>query len=212
MRDKRGGGHDHGQHDHGHREHDHREHDHGPDRQERGRERRPDSPVEKHKHAAPVSVEVTVITVSDTRRGADDTGGELCKTLLAEAGHKILAHEHVADDANAVRELVQRAAGQAVILTGGTGIGARDVTIEALEPLWEKRLPGFGELFRMLSADAIGAAAWLSRAAAGTVAGRLVFALPGSPHAVELAMVQLILPEIGHAAGLLAPPQGNKAD
>jgi molybdenum cofactor biosynthesis protein B len=145
-----------------------------------------------------------VITVSDTRTLETDTGGARIAERLAEAGHPVVSREIVADDpdaiAGALRNALSRDEIAAVILTGGTGVAPRDVTPEAVAPLLERVIPGFGELFRMLSFGDIGSAALLSRALAGIASGRVVFVLPGSRGAVELAMEKLILPEIGHLA------------
>ncbi len=117
-------------------------------------------------------------------------------------GHPICGHRVVTDDPEAIRSAIQdagEAGARAVILNGGTGIGRRDNAVEVLEGLLEKRLPGFGELFRYLSFKQIGSAAMMSRAVAGTYRGMILFALPGSPQAAGLAMDALILPELGHA-------------
>jgi molybdenum cofactor biosynthesis protein B len=146
-----------------------------------------------------------VITVSDTRTLADDSGGALVCELLEAAGHEVALREIVKDEREAIRAALARALASAdcaaVVLTGGTGISPRDVTPEAVEPLLERALPGFGELFRQLSFAEIGAAAMLSRALAGLARGKPVFALPGSRAAVRLALDRLILPELGHLAG-----------
>ena len=145
-----------------------------------------------------------VITVSDTRTLETDTGGALVAELLGGAGHPVVDREIVADDAGAIADAVRRGLGRAevraLILTGGTGVAPRDVTPDAVEPLLERLLPGFGELFRALSYQEIGSAALLSRALAGLAAGRAVFVLPGSRGAVRLALEKLVLPEIGHLA------------
>jgi molybdenum cofactor biosynthesis protein B len=145
-----------------------------------------------------------VVTVSDSRTAATDVGGDLVARLLTEAGHEVGERILVRDDAGAVRTAIERAmrcggeGADVVVTTGGTGIGPRDGTVEVVEGLLAKRLDGFGELFRALSFQQIGAAAMLSRAVAGLAGRTFVFALPGSPHAVELALSQLILPELGH--------------
>ena len=158
--------------------------------------------VEEHKSHAPVSVSCFVLTVSDTRTGDDDTGGQAIRDLLEMSGHTISGHAIVRDDVDAVTNTVGNclndAATQVIITTGGTGITSRDGTFEAIDRLLEKRLTGFGELFRMLSYEQIGAAAMMSRATAGRVRGKAIFVLPGSPDAVRLAMTKLILPELGH--------------
>ncbi|MGE0445458.1 MAG: molybdenum cofactor biosynthesis protein B [Vicinamibacterales bacterium] len=156
----------------------------------------------EHKAQAPRSIACYVLTVSDTRTAETDTSGRAIESLLSEAGHRAITRAIVKDDPRAVTAHVQQAlqdpAVQVVITTGGTGVTSRDGTFEAIDRLLEKRLDGFGELFRMLSFKEIGAAAMLSRAAAGTAARKAIFALPGSEHAVRLAMTRLILPELGH--------------
>jgi molybdenum cofactor biosynthesis protein B len=156
----------------------------------------------QHKAGAPVSVRCFVITISDTRTEETDTSGRAILTLLAHAGHTIAGHAIVKDDADLVRGTIERhlasADVQVIITTGGTGITARDSTYEAVSGLLQKRLDGFGELFRMLSFQQIGPAAMMSRACAGLVAGRIVVSLPGSESAVRLAMERLLIPELGH--------------
>jgi molybdenum cofactor biosynthesis protein B len=156
----------------------------------------------EHRRQAPASVSVHVITVSDTRTPETDTSGTAIAELLTSAGHVLAGRTLLKDEPAQVRETVARlvadASVDAVITTGGTGITARDGTFEALDSLLEKRLDGFGELFRMLSYQEIGAAAMLSRATAGLAGRTIVLALPGSEHAVRLAMEKLILPELGH--------------
>ena len=158
--------------------------------------------VEEHKTHAPQSVGCFVLTVSDTRTEANDTGGHAVRELLEMSGHTIAGHAIVRDDPDAVTSTVigwlGDAATQVIITTGGTGITSRDGTFEAIDGLLEKRLTGFGELFRMLSYEQIGAAAMMSRATAGRVRGKAIFVLPGSPEAVRLAMTKLIIPELGH--------------
>jgi molybdopterin adenylyltransferase len=160
-----------------------------------------------HRAYAPESVGCAVVTVSDSRTQADDTSGALIQTLLEAAGHRAVTRGIVPDDADAIREAVLRGLARhgvdAVIVTGGTGASPRDVTPEAVEPLYEKPLAGFGEIFRMLSFQEIGAAALLSRASAGTSGEKVVFVLPGSSGAVRLALEKLVLPELGHLVGQL---------
>jgi len=161
---------------------------------------------EHHQHAgARKRLKVVVITASDTRTPADDESGQLIRTLLEGAGHIVSHYEVVPDDPEVIRALVLEhvAHDDAVIINGGTGIAARDSTIEAIRPLLNKELEGFGELFRMLSYQEIGSSAMLSRALAGTAHGRIVVALPGSTAACKLAMEKLLLPELGHMAHLL---------
>jgi molybdenum cofactor biosynthesis protein B len=156
----------------------------------------------EHKAAAPARVGCYVITVSDTRTEDTDTGGRAIVELLAAAGHEVIGRTIVKDDAEQLRDAIGRQlanpAVQAIITTGGTGITSRDSTYEAVSAMLWKRLDGFGELFRMLSYHQIGAAAMLSRAVAGTIAGRIVVALPGSEAAVRLAVEKLLVPELGH--------------
>jgi molybdenum cofactor biosynthesis protein B len=156
------------------------------------------------KSAALPQVRCVVVTVSDTRTAADDVGGDTARRLLAEAGHEVVASHLLKDEPAQVAELVRDIArgelADAVVLTGGTGISRRDTTYEAVAALLDKRLDGFGELFRMLSYQEIGPAAMLSRAVAGLHAGLLVFATPGSPAAVTLAVGKLIAPELRHMA------------
>jgi molybdenum cofactor biosynthesis protein B len=162
----------------------------------------------EHKAQAPKTVSCFVLTVSDTRTEANDTGGQAIRELLERAGHSISGHTIVKDDAMQVAAVVrQRLADsttQVIITTGGTGISARDTTYEAITQLFEKRLDGFGELFRMISFNEIGSAAMMSRATAGTVGRKAIFVLPGSPAAVRLAMEKLIVPELGHVIQQLA--------
>ncbi|MHB1846491.1 MAG: MogA/MoaB family molybdenum cofactor biosynthesis protein [Deltaproteobacteria bacterium] len=165
-------------------------------------------PHERHAQAAPAQIACHVVTCSGSRTEADDEGGRIAREALSAAGHTVAGHEIVRDDPAELREVLIRRAplahARAVVITGGTGLSPTDRTLEALEPLWDKRLDGFGELFRALSFQEIGPAALLSRAAAGTIGGLLVFAVPGSPSAVRLAMERLILPTLGHAVGLAA--------
>lgn len=143
-----------------------------------------------------------VLTVSDTRTTETDTGGRAVADLLSAAGHVVVGRAIVKDDADVVRStIVQQLDADgidAVISTGGTGITSRDSTYEAVSSLLDKRLDGFGELFRMLSYEQVGAAAMMSRATAGLARGRIVIALPGSEAAVRLAMEKLVVPELAH--------------
>jgi len=156
----------------------------------------------EHKAAAPSRVGCYVITVSDTRTEATDTGGRAIAELLGAGGHDVVGRTIVQDDAEQLRDAIGRQlanpAVQAIVTTGGTGITSRDCTYEAISAMLWKRLDGFGELFRMLSYQQIGAAAMMSRAVAGTIAGRVVVSLPGSEAAVRLAVEKLLLPELGH--------------
>ena len=158
-----------------------------------------------HREAAPEAVATAIITVSDTRTLETDTGGALVESLLAEAGQPVVDRSIVPDDPGAILTAFEQAlakdAVRALILTGGTGIAPRDVTPDTLEPRLDRVIPGFGELFRMLSYEDIGSAALLSRALGGLAQGKVVFVIPGSRGAVRLAMEKLILPELGHLAG-----------
>ena len=141
-----------------------------------------------------------VLTISDTRTEDDDISGDTVAGLLTTGGHEIGGRAIVKDNPTQVRVTVSGWApiAQAIITTGGTGISTRDTTYEAICSLFDKRLDGFGELFRALSFQEIGSAAMLSRACAGTIGKTIVFCLPGSEEAVRLGMLKLILPEIGH--------------
>ncbi|HXZ84617.1 MAG TPA: molybdenum cofactor biosynthesis protein B [Myxococcota bacterium] len=160
-----------------------------------------------HRGYAPASVGCAVLTVSDSRTTADDSSGQALRAQLEAAGHRVVEHAIVPDEREAIQFAVLRALARgdvdAVIATGGTGVSPRDVTPEAIAPLVEKELAGFGELFRMLSFQEIGPAALLSRALAGTTAGKAVFVLPGSSGAVKLGMERLIVPELAHLIGQL---------
>ena len=160
------------------------------------------SPADAHRADAPAAVRCYVVTISDTRTEATDTSGAAIASLLQGAGHGVSGRKIVKDDATAIRGVVSYAAksgaSDVVITTGGTGISARDGTYEAIAALFDRRLDGFGELFRALSYQEIGSAAMLTRATAGTIGRCAVFVLPGSENAVKLGMEKLILPEIGH--------------
>lgn len=151
-----------------------------------------------HRKDAPKSVRCFVLTISDTRTPATDTSGDAIVSALESAGHVIQGRNIVKDDPNAVQQAVKSASVEVVITTGGTGITSRDGTYEAVSGMFDKALDGFGELFRMLSYEQIGSAAMMSRACAGVIGRMAVFSLPGSEHAVRLAMDKLIIPEIGH--------------
>ncbi len=158
-----------------------------------------------HKTHSPASVKCGVITSSDSRTEATDDSGALIRGLLREAGHEVLFYAVVKDEARAIAQAVEEASRtcDAVIVNGGTGLSHRDVTIPTLAPLFERTLPGFGEIFRRLSFDEIGSSAMLSGAMAGVYHGSLVFCLPGSPDACRLALGKLILPELSHVVGVM---------
>jgi molybdenum cofactor biosynthesis protein B len=189
---------------HGHdRKHGHGHHGgqaHGPQRGETPAHG--ESPARAHRTDAPTHVACFVLTCSDSRAQADDVSGRALREGLEAAGHAVVGQTVVRDEPEQIRAAIERGlegGARAVLVTGGTGITRRDQTVEAVRPLLDKEVPGFGELFRMLSFQEIGSAAWLSRTLAGTVRGALVFVLPGSPNAVRLALERLILPELGHA-------------
>lgn len=158
--------------------------------------------VQEHKATAPGHVRVFVLTVSDTRTDATDTAGAAIIELLKDAGHQVAGKAIEKDEPALVAELVRQQAVigdvDAIITTGGTGLTSRDSTFEAIDALLTKRLPGFGELFRMLSYQDIGSAAMMSRACAGTIGTTIVISLPGSEKAVRLAMTKLVVPELTH--------------
>jgi molybdenum cofactor biosynthesis protein B len=161
-------------------------------------------------HDAP-SVACGVVTISDTRTEADDTSGQRIRGLLQEQGHRVVLYRIVKDEPELITEVLRQAPREveAIICNGGTGLARRDTTFEAISRLLDKEISGFGELFRMLSFAEIGAAAMLSRATAGVAGDRVLFSLPGSTAAVELAMTRLILPQLGHLSGLVRGPHAN---
>lgn len=159
--------------------------------------------VGEHKAQAPREpVGCYVLTVSDTRTAESDTSGKAIRDLFVAAGHHVTGFSIVRDEPAQVTAVIQQQLAnpetRVIVTTGGTGITSRDGTFEAVDRLFEKRLDGFGELFRMLSFDEIKAAAMLSRATAGTVGRKAIFVLPGSENAVRLAMTRLIVPELRH--------------
>jgi molybdenum cofactor biosynthesis protein B len=160
------------------------------------------STPDEHKATAPTSIGCFVLTISDTKTPDTDTSGTVIRELLEAAGHRVVESAIVRDEpaevARIVRQACARAEVSAVLMTGGTGITSRDSTYEAIEALLDKRLPGFGELFRMLSYQEIGAAAMLSRAQMGIHARRIVVSMPGSPNACRLAVEELLIPELPH--------------
>ena len=143
-----------------------------------------------------------VITCSDTRTPDTDTSGQLIQKLLKEQGHRVIAYHLVKDEPSKIKAKIKAALTdkkiQAIIINGGTGISKRDSTFEAVDTMLEKRLVGFGEIFRYLTYQDIGSPAIMSRATAGIIKGRVLFSTPGSENAVRLAMEKLILPELGH--------------
>ena len=162
-------------------------------------------PAHAHHQRDASAVTCGVITVSDTRSEADDASGQRIRALLEEHGHRVAFYRIVRDEPAQIAALVQSAppAVEVLICNGGTGVARRDTTYEAIARLLDKELSGFGELFRVLSYEEIGAAAMLSRAIAGVAGQRVIFSVPGSTKAVELAMTKLILPQLGHLVGLM---------
>lgn len=160
--------------------------------------------VEDHRQAAGQGgVPIAIVTVSDTRTPDTDESGQLLRSLAEADGHMVVAYRIVKDEPEQVLDVLQEFAGseaRLIVFNGGTGISQRDRTYDVISKALEKTLPGFGEIFRMLSYQEVGAAAMLSRATAGVYRGKVVFSTPGSPNAVRLAMQKLILPEIQHLA------------
>ncbi|MBI2851378.1 MAG: molybdenum cofactor biosynthesis protein MoaB [Chloroflexi bacterium] len=156
----------------------------------------------EHKEASPRSVNCAIITISDSRTEETDESGKLFKEQLSWNGHKILAYALLKNDAPAIEqkinELLKMEGLQVIITSGGTGLSHRDVTVETVTPMLEKRLDGFGELFRYLSYQEIGTSSIMSRAVAGVISGKIILSLPGSLGATKLAIEKIILPEIGH--------------
>jgi molybdenum cofactor biosynthesis protein B len=157
---------------------------------------------DEHRAEAPASVRCAVVTVSDTRTLQTDTSGQAVVDLLTGAGHQVVARHLVRDEPGEIRPLLLSLGDEpeldAILLTGGTGVGSRDQTFETVSALMSKPLPGYGELFRMLSYQQIGSAAMLSRATGGLLGRKILLTMPGSRGAVLLAMQKLILPELGH--------------
>jgi molybdenum cofactor biosynthesis protein B len=157
---------------------------------------------QEHKREAPQSVNCAVLTISDSRTEDTDESGKLLKQKLSQNGHRVMAYAVLKDDSETIRqkveELLSEGELQVIITNGGTGAGRRDVTVETILPILEKKLDGFGELFRSLSYQEIGTASIMSRAIAGVAGGKIIICLPGSPGAAKLAIEKIILPEIGH--------------
>lgn len=156
----------------------------------------------EHRKRAPRVVNVSILTVSDTRTLENDLGGQLIADLLIAAGHSVVKRQIVPDELERIRSIarqeIESEACDALLVTGGTGLAARDCTTEAIEPLYDASIPGYGEIFRWLSYQEIGPAAMLSRASGGRVGKKVVLTMPGSPAGVRLAMEKLIVPELAH--------------
>jgi molybdenum cofactor biosynthesis protein B len=156
----------------------------------------------EHKEQSPQKVACAVVVISDSRTEKTDESGKLLLAKLTESGHIVPSFSLLKNDANAIRqkldELLNHSETQVIITSGGTGASRRDITIETVTPLLEKKLDGFGELFRTLSYQEIGTSSILSRAQAGIANGKVIISLPGSLGATKLALDKIILPEIGH--------------
>ncbi|MSQ78000.1 MAG: MogA/MoaB family molybdenum cofactor biosynthesis protein [Nitrospiraceae bacterium] len=156
----------------------------------------------EHKEQAPRQAGCVVITCSDTRTPESDTSGYHIMHMLKDAGHTVVSYQLVKDEPSKIKSAIKKAVTnkkvQVIIINGGTGIAKRDSTFEAVDGMLEKRLDGFGEIFRYLTYQEIGSPAIMTRATAGTYKGRIIFSTPGSENAVRLAMEKLILPELGH--------------
>ncbi len=156
---------------------------------------------QEHKREAPTSVSCAVLTISDTRTEQDDESGRLIRQKLGENGHRVMSYCILKNEADSIKKKIYELLGeelQVIIATGGTGVSHRDITVETIYPILEKRLDGFGELFRFLTYHEIGTGSIMSRAIAGVAGGKVIFCLPGSPEAANLAMDKIILPELGH--------------
>jgi molybdenum cofactor biosynthesis protein B len=163
--------------------------------------------VQEHKRHARANLKVGVLTASDTRTAEDDKSGQLIKQMFEAAGHQVDFYRIVRDDADTIAATIAENLGtlDAMIVTGGTGVAPRDCSADVVKKLLTTELPGFGELFRMLSYQEIGSAALASRAIAGMREGKFLAVLPGSTGGCRLAMEKLILPEIGHLVDLANP-------
>ncbi len=163
--------------------------------------------IDAHRNRSPRAIDVYIVTFSDTRNEASDTTGAEIRALLENACHRVVGKSIWREETDTLRDgmerLLHRSDFDVVIVNGGTGIAPRDLAYDILSPLYEREIPGFGELFRALSYAEIGSAAMLSRASAGVAHGKLVFSVPGSGGAARLALEKLILPELGHLVGEL---------
>jgi len=157
---------------------------------------------QEHKEKAPQKVSCAVLTISDTRTEQDDESGKLITEKLSQNGHRVMFYSVLKNEADSIKrkiyELLRQEELQVIITSGGTGVSHRDITVDTISPILEKKLDGFGELFRFLSYQEIGTASIMSRAIAGAAGGKVILCLPGSLGAANLAMDKIILPEIGH--------------
>lgn len=162
----------------------------------------------EHKSHVPESIGCMVLTCSDTRTPETDTSGQLIQKLLKDQGYTVVSYHVVKDEPGQILFRIAQGTSnnaiRAIIINGGTGVSRRDSTFEAVDEILEKRLSGFGEIFRLLTYQEIGSSAIMSRATAGIVKGRVLFSIPGSENAVRLAMQKLILPELGHLVNELS--------
>ncbi len=158
--------------------------------------------LKEHKEKAPARVKVMVVTVSDTRTKETDETGKIIVHALKEASHEVIDHIIMENTADPIKSFIERELvwyrTQVIIFNGGTGISSKDITVDIVEKMLDKKLDGFGEMFRYLSYKEIGTASILSRTMAGVAGSTLIICLPGSPKAAKLALEKLILPEIGH--------------
>ena len=156
----------------------------------------------EHKQKAPQTVSCAVLTISDSRTEQDDDSGRLIRQKLSQNGHRVMFYSILKDETDSIKkkinELLEQDELQVIIANGGTGVSHRDITVETIYSILEKKLDGFGELFRFLTYQEIGTGSIMSRAIAGVAKGKVILCLPGSPGAAELAMDKIILPEIGH--------------
>ena len=163
--------------------------------------------IEEHKKKSQIRASVAVVTLSSSRSPANDQSGDIIQQLLEDNGHSVALRKLISDSRNVLRatlrELIRQKNVDTIITTGGTGLAPSDITIETVRNMLEKELPGFTSLFMLLSYPQAKSAAMLSRATAGTIKGKLVFCLPGSPRACKMATECLILPELGHMLMLL---------
>jgi molybdenum cofactor biosynthesis protein B len=170
-------------------------------------ERKLEDSVAEHRKKSEASVGVAVITLSTSRSLDSDKSGDIIQRLMEDSGHSVPIRKLIPDSRNVLRatlrELAREKKIRAIITTGGTGLAPTDVTIEAVQGMLDKELPGFNSLFMLLSYPQVKSAAMLSRALAGTIKGKVIFCLPGSPRACKLATESLILPELGHILMLL---------
>ncbi len=157
--------------------------------------------MSEHPTRQKTSTTFALMVTSDTRTEREDETGRIAVTLIEGGGHKVASHTIIPNDAAKIKAEIEKALkgpAEVIVTSGGTGIGAKDRTVAAVTPIFEKDIPGFGELFRRISYDEVGGAAMMSRATAGVAGGKLIFCLPGSKNAVRVALEKIILPNVGH--------------